>query len=138
MLTFDFFRKQLSPDQSLQSADTSAAKVRLQQKIKDDTLEPDGLRDYALLLETGLNSFRISVVDTQQSRCLWLEDYRFSSVFFTEQVLEKLDSIYEDHPLLKAGFWHSIRVSFKKSAIYPGAAAAVPQGKCGRIFAVCH
>ena len=89
---------------------TVTKKYRLNQKVKDDLFNVDALHHYDLCLELGLDGFRVCIVDTQQSRCLWLEDYRFSSVVFTEQLLSQLQQIYDEHPTLRAGFWKCVRV----------------------------
>jgi hypothetical protein len=92
---------------------TITKKYRLNQKVKDDNFDVDALGHYELCLEIGRDGLRICVIDTQNSRCVWLEDYRFSSIFFTEQLLDQLQHIYDDHYFLRAGFWKAVRVSMR-------------------------
>ncbi len=115
MFKFDFKRSlfSFSADTTLQAFDHSSSKTKLNQRIKDDALDIDAIPQYALSLEVGTDGFRCAIVDTEVNRCLWLEDYRFTSVFFPEQVVDQLNSIFDDHQLLHAGFWQKVRVSFK-------------------------
>lgn len=101
---------------------TITKKFKLNQKVKDESFEVDHINQYCLSLEVGRDSFRMCIIDTERSRCLWLEDYRFSSIFFTEQLLDQLQLIYEDHHVLKAGFWKTVRVSVKNQlfTLIPG------------------
>ncbi|MFL5730237.1 MAG: DUF3822 family protein [Cytophagaceae bacterium] len=86
---------------------------RLSKRIKDDQLNVDRLSEYDLLLQVNNNLFRVCIIDSQNHRCLFIEDYEFSAVFFPEQIISLLESIYDDHHLLQAGFWRSIKLSFK-------------------------
>jgi hypothetical protein len=115
MFKFDFKRSffSFSADTTLQAFEHSSSKTKLNQRIKDDALDIDAIPQYALSLEVSNDGFRCAIVDTEVNRCLWLEDYRFTSVFFPEQVVDQLNSIFDDHQLLQAGFWQKVRVSFK-------------------------
>jgi hypothetical protein len=73
----------------------------------------DAIPDYTLNLQIGSDSFRFCIIDGHENKCLWLEDYRFSSLFFTEQLLDQLNLIYDDHQVLQAGFWEKIKLSFR-------------------------
>ncbi|QHT69197.1 DUF3822 family protein [Rhodocytophaga rosea] len=89
------------------------AKFKLNQKVKDDAFSVDSIPDYTLNLQIGSNSFRFCVIDDAQRKCLWLEDFSFTSLFFSEQLLDQLNLIYDDHQVLQAGFWKKINLSFK-------------------------
>jgi len=101
---------------------TATKKYRLNQKVKDEKFEVDAISQYELGLELGMDGFRICIVDVEESRCMWLEDYRFSSIFFTEQLLDQLQHIYDDHQVLRAGFWKSVRLSVRNQpfTLVPG------------------
>jgi hypothetical protein len=88
---------------------------RLSQKVKDDTFDVDLISQYNLLLQIGADSFRFCVADTTRNRCLWLEDYKFHYKLPAAQFLEQLAAIYDDHHVLKAGFWNEVKVCFKSS-----------------------
>ena len=92
---------------------TITKKYRLNQKVKDDNFDVDALGHYELCLEVSRDGLRICVIDTENSRCVWMEDYRFSSIFFTEQLLDQLQHICDDHYFLRAGFWKAVRVSMR-------------------------
>ncbi len=102
-----------SAQTALQSLEPPSSRTKLNQRIKDEALDIDSIPRYALALEVSNNGFRCAIVDSQDNRCLWLEDYRFSSVFFPEQIMEQLGFIFDEHQLLHAGFWHQVRVSLK-------------------------
>jgi hypothetical protein len=89
------------------------AKFKLNQKVKDDAFSVDAITDYTLNLQIGSNSFRFCVIDTAQQKCLWLEDFSFTTLFFSEQLLDQLNLIYDDHQVLQAGFWKRINLSFR-------------------------
>jgi hypothetical protein len=86
---------------------------RLNKRIKDDQLNVDHLSEYDLLLEISNDLFRVCVIDSQNHRCLFIEDYEFTAVFFPEQIITLLENIYDEHTLIQAGFWRSIKLSFK-------------------------
>ncbi|MDJ1470078.1 DUF3822 family protein [Cytophagaceae bacterium DM2B3-1] len=94
--------------------ETTVVKFKQNQLIKDTTVfDIELIPQYALNLELSKDGFRISVVDTHASRCLWLEERHFSALLQKEQLLEQLDLLYEEHEFLKAGFWQKIKVSVK-------------------------
>lgn len=93
--------------------DSITAKYKLTQKVKDDAFSVDSITNYALNLQIGSNSFRFCVMDDSENKCLWLEDFSFTSLFFTEQMLDQLNLIYDDHQILQAAFWKKIKISFK-------------------------
>lgn len=88
-------------------------KYRLMQSIKDDRLEVDQLSQYHLSLQVNFKLFRICIVDSQQNRCLRMEDYQLREVYSTHDLIEQLDLLFDDHVLLKAGFWKSITIASK-------------------------
>lgn len=86
---------------------------RLNKKIKDDTFNVDYIARYNLSLQINFSLFRFCVTDTESNRCLLLEDYQFESISRPEQLIEQLELIYDDHHVLQAGFWRSIRLAVK-------------------------
>ena len=96
-----------------QMLETAVARFKLNQQVKDPALDIELIPQYTLGLEISPDGFRICVTDAQANRCLWFEDRHFSTLLQKEQLLEQLELIYEEHELLKAGFWHKIRVSVK-------------------------
>jgi len=88
---------------------------KLTHRIKDDLYEAEQLGAYDLYLQAGPRVFRLCVTDPRKNRCLLLEDYTLENVSSTAQQIALLENIYEDHHVLKAGFWRSIRLAVKSS-----------------------
>jgi len=85
----------------------------LKKRIKDDSFDVDKLSDYNLFLQISNTLFRICVTDAERNRCLLVEEYKFDSIHFTEQLIDVLDNIYDEHHVLKAGYWKSIKLAVK-------------------------
>lgn len=91
-------------------------RYKLINSIKDSTrFETDNLAKYHLSFQVNFELFRICVIDSETNRCLLLEDYRLSNIYSTADLLEQLDMLFEDHVLIKAGFWKSITVGIKNT-----------------------
>ena len=88
-------------------------KYHLVKKIVDDTFEVDHMHEYILSIQLGNSIFRFCVIDSKRNRCMMIEDYKFDHALLPGQLIEQLDLIYDDHTLLKAGFWKSIKLSIK-------------------------
>lgn len=100
----------------------TSVSYKLIKKIKNDKFEIDDLHQYSLILQIGIRDFQLCVVDSRNNECLLLEDYILASVNSYRQLTEVLDTIFEDHHLLKAGFWKNVKVAFKnnKFSLVPG------------------
>ncbi|WP_224996500.1 DUF3822 family protein [Cesiribacter sp. SM1] len=92
-----------------------SASYSLDLKIKDTRFSIDNLQDYSLLLQAGEREFQLAVIDTKTSRCLLLEQYNFNKVSSAQEYQKLIESLFEDHHLLMAGFWHSVKFSVKNS-----------------------
>ena len=90
-------------------------RYKLVHSIKDDRLETENLSKYHLSFQVNFELFRICIVDSENNRCLFLEDYSLTDVYSTTDLLEQMDLLFEDHTLLKAGFWKSITVGIKNT-----------------------
>lgn len=86
---------------------------QLVKKIKDDKFDIDHLHHYSLSLQISYSDFQFCVIDRRKNRCLLLEDFTFEEVETTDQLIKLLFKIFEEHHLLMAGFWHSVRLSIK-------------------------
>lgn len=89
------------------------AHYRLNIKVKDDKFSIDDIAQYNLSLQVSFDFLRICITDTAQNRCLLIEDYQIGFVRETSQLIDQLNLIFEDHHLLRAGFWKTIKVSMK-------------------------
>lgn len=90
-----------------------AASYKLNKKIKDDTFSVDHISDYCLSLQISSKLFRLCITDAARSRCMLLEDYQFSNISHPDQLISILQEIYEDHHLLQAGYWKSVKLALK-------------------------
>jgi len=86
---------------------------KLVRKIKDAKFNVDNLHLYNLLLLIGPRDFQLAVTDRESNQCLLLEEYRFRGVKDYDQLIQILHRIFDDHHLLMAGFWKTVRVSIK-------------------------
>jgi len=94
---------------------TATITYKLLKKIKDEKFDVDDLHHYSLSIQIGTRDFQLIVVDNRNNEILLLEDYILSSVKTYQELAEILEDLYDNHHLLKAGFWKSVRVSFKNN-----------------------
>lgn len=87
---------------------------KLIRKIKDDKFDEENLHQYSLLIQLGARDFQACVVD-ETNRVLLLEDYVFNDVESVEQQVQIVKDLYDNHPLLMAGFWKSVTFSIKSN-----------------------
>ncbi len=86
---------------------------KLVKKIKDAKFDVDNLQNYALSLQIGIRDFQFCITDTKENKCLLLEDYRLEDVTTVNSRLKAIQSLFDNHHLLLAGFWNSIKLSLK-------------------------
>ena len=55
--------------------ETATAHHKLIKKIKDESFELEKLHQYVLLINTGVRDFQVSVVDSEDNRVLYFEDF---------------------------------------------------------------
>lgn len=67
------------------------------------------------MIQIGVRDCQLAVIDSSNNQCLLLEDYIFASVTSHAALKRLLTSLFEEHHLLMAGFWKSVRISFKNS-----------------------
>jgi hypothetical protein len=100
---------------------TAKKEYKLFKKIKEDKFEVDQLHNYDLNLLLGNRDLQLSVVDNRSNRCLIVEDFIISSIDSYAKLVNVFEQIFDDHHLLKAGFWSSVKVGIKgnKFALVP-------------------
>jgi hypothetical protein len=91
---------------------TDIANYRLIKKIKDEKFDEEHLHLYQLFLNIGIRDFQVLVV-SDANWVLLLEDYVLPEVSSPEALQQTLLEIFDDHAVLKAGFWKHVTVSFK-------------------------
>jgi hypothetical protein len=86
---------------------------KLIKKIKDERFDEEKLHQYNLLINIGVRDFQVAVIDTDDSRLVFFEDYVLGDLGSPEELLLQLQSLFEAHPLLLAGFWKKVTAGFK-------------------------
>jgi hypothetical protein len=88
---------------------------RLIKKIKDDRFDEENLHQYRLLVQLGVRDFQIAVVAESDQRLLFFEDYVLGELHSHSELLELLKTLFEEHPVLQAGFWKQVKVGIKNN-----------------------
>lgn len=94
---------------------SAALNYKLIKKIKDERFDVDKINTYTLLIHVGARDLQVGVVDEVENRMLLLEDFVFPSLTSREALLETLEELFDDHAILMAGFWKSVKVSIKNN-----------------------
>jgi hypothetical protein len=88
---------------------------KLIKKIKDDRFDEENIHQYDLLIQISIRDLQIGIVDCSDGRVLFFEDYVLGDLSSHQELLELFRTLFESHPLLQAGFWHLVKVSFKNN-----------------------
>lgn len=98
------------------------AEFHLIKKVKSSKFNVDHLSQYNLCLLLGKQHFKFCVIDSKTNVCLLLEDYLLNTED-TDDTIKVLNSLFESHHLLNAGFWHAVKLAVynPKSVLIPGA-----------------
>ncbi|MCH8316885.1 MAG: DUF3822 family protein [Bacteroidetes bacterium] len=89
------------------------ANYQLNHKIQDDNLDIDQIAQYHLSFMIGDSDFMFCITDPAKNKCLYLEDYTFSSIMLPDQLTGQLHHIFNNHNLLEVGFWKSVKLAVK-------------------------
>ena len=92
---------------------TTALNYKLIKKIKDERFDEEALHQYSLLVQIGTRDLQVLVLHDKD--VLLVEDYVFPVLNSNHELLQVLDSLYDAHALLKAGFWKQIKFSIKNN-----------------------
>ncbi len=92
-----------------------AGRHKLIKKIKDEKFDEEKLQQYVLLAQIGAKDFQAAVVDSEDQRLIFFEDYVFNDVNSSEDLQGALQSLFESHEYLTAGFWKEVKISFKNN-----------------------
>jgi len=95
--------------------EATATSYKLIKRVKSTKFSIDELHYYNLSLQIGVRDFQVNIVDTRNSNCLLLEDYILASVRSNTELVDILSQIVENHHVLSAGFWKSVKVVIKNS-----------------------
>ena len=92
-----------------------ATRHKLIKKIKDEKFDEEKLQQYVLLTQIGAKDFQVAVIDSEDQRLIFFEDYVFNEVNSPEDLQEALQSLFDSHEYLTAGFWKEVKVSIKNN-----------------------
>jgi hypothetical protein len=93
----------------------TSVSYKLIKKIKDDKFDAEKLDQYTLLAQLGVRDLQVAVVDTEDGRLVFFEDYIFNDLSSYEELMGVLRSLFDSHELLTAGFWKGVIFSVKNN-----------------------
>lgn len=88
---------------------------KLIKKIKDDKFDEEKLHHYKLLVQLGVRDLQVAVIDADDNRLLFFEDYVLGDLSSHNELIEVLRSLFESHQILMAGFWKSVIFCIKNN-----------------------
>lgn len=91
----------------------TAQGYKLIKKIKDDRFDEENLHQYELLIQLGVKDLQLAIIDTSDNRLLFFEDYVLGDLGSHQELLILFKGLFDSHPVLQAGFWSGVKVSFK-------------------------
>jgi len=94
---------------------STAIGYKLIKKIKDDRFDEENIHQYDLLIQLSVRDFQIGIIDYSDGRILFFEDYVLGDLTSHQELLSLFQTLFESHPVLQAGFWHSVKVSIKNN-----------------------
>lgn len=94
---------------------TAIKEYKLLKKIKDKDFDVDNLHQYNLHILSGNRDLQFTVSDSANGQCLLLEDYAISRVKTYKELISILNDLFDNHQLLKAGFWKSVKIGVKNN-----------------------
>ncbi len=92
-----------------------ATRHKLIKKIKDEKFDEEKLQRYILLTQIGAKDFQAAVIDSDDNRLIFFEDYVFNEVNSQAELQEALQSLFDSHEYLLAGFWKEVKISIKNN-----------------------
>lgn len=94
---------------------TAIKEYKLLKKIKDKDFDVENLHQYNLHILSGNRDLQFTVSDSTNGNCLLIEDYALSRVKTYKELITILEDLFDNHQLLKAGFWNSIKIGIKNN-----------------------
>lgn len=95
----------------------SIATFKQIKSVKDDRFEADNIHAYTLLINVGTRDLQIAVLGDSADQVMVMEDYGFPSVTTTDELLDALEELFDQHAFLKAGFWKVIKIAVKNQKL---------------------
>ncbi len=94
---------------------TAVSSYKLIKKVKDETFDLEKLHQYSLLINFGVRDFQVGVVDNEDNRVIFFEDYVLGDPKDHTEHFEAVKSLFDSHELLQAGFWKQVIIGIKNS-----------------------
>ncbi|MBL7870716.1 MAG: DUF3822 family protein [Cyclobacteriaceae bacterium] len=94
---------------------STAQGFKLIKKIKDDRFDEEKLHQYELLIQLGVRDLQIGIIDTQDNRILFFEDYVLGDLSSHNELHILFKVLFDSHPVLQAGFWKEVWISIKST-----------------------
>lgn len=85
-------------------------------KIQDTKFDVEQLGHYSLNLLVSSVDFSFSITDTRGNVCLFLEKISFTTIYRSKDLISILNSVFDDHHFLRAGFWKNINCIIKNNS----------------------
>ncbi len=79
------------------------------QRIKDEKFNVEDIGSYDLVLYLSSKNFKCSAASEALGRCVFFESFDFTKELDQDAILEQLKFIFDEHHILQAGFWNSVR-----------------------------
>jgi hypothetical protein len=92
-----------------------ATRHKLIKKIKDEKFDEEKLHRYTLLAQIGAKDFQAAVIDSEDDRLIFFEDYVLSDINSSDDLTQALKALFESHETLMAGFWKEVKLSIKNN-----------------------
>jgi hypothetical protein len=93
----------------------TATHYKLIKRVKDELFDLEKLQQYNLLLNVGTRDFQVAVVDSDNGRLLFFEDYVLGETRDHAEHLEALRALFDSHELAQAGFWKEVIIGIKNN-----------------------
>lgn len=78
-------------------------------RIKDEKFSVDDIGNYDLVLSFSPEHFKCAVTSEKLGRCVFFESFDFTISLDKTEVIEQCRLIFDEHEILQAGFWKSVR-----------------------------
>ncbi len=92
-------------------ADQTSYKLRVQAKAQ--RFDVDELHNYSLSINFGIRDVQLAITDKASNSLMLLEDYELEGVKSVNTRIEAIDKLFNEHTLLEAGFWSSVKICVK-------------------------
>jgi len=93
----------------------TAQGFKLIKKIKDDRFDEEKLHQYTLLVQLGIRDLQVAIVDSEDSRLVFFEDYVLGDSNSHSELINQYQQLFDSHPVLHAGFWSEVIISAKNT-----------------------